>query len=443
MRVTYYYSACVAVSTRDVSVLCDPWFTEGVYDGAWYHWPPIDGDPVEFVGKHDFIYVSHLHPDHYDAQFLHSYLESYPEAQIIVAEGLPGKLLSSRMEKDGLECKSVQVMALGATILYLVAAGPGEIDSALLVARGDESVANMNDCIVGDQSTYKKVRELLGGSPSMALLSYTGAGSYPQSWVYPDHFLQIAASHKQLGFLGTYETKRYLLQAKVNMPFAGQYLLGGRLADRNWARGAADAVDVLAFDPSAIVLQPRCWYDITTGEAAGMQVGPDAGEIVSALRTERLPSYVEHAELISKNPMAYDFDDEPELELREWRAAAKRASSREEIEMDFWFAFPTDANGTATLLESERFCLVNVKSDANEVVLVDSYNAVWETTSGHPLAVVTVPPQYLRGLIRGRYHWNNCEVGSQWTVQWVNQEAEQLGKYAEKWLWNFSVGATA
>jgi len=41
IKVTYYYSACVAITTPDVSILCDPWFTDGIYDGAWYQYPKI------------------------------------------------------------------------------------------------------------------------------------------------------------------------------------------------------------------------------------------------------------------------------------------------------------------------------------------------------------------------------------------------------------------
>ena len=65
IQVEYVYSACVVLRTPDVSILCDPWFTDGVYHGSWYTFP-VHPDPVAYIGDVDYIYIYHIHPDHYD-----------------------------------------------------------------------------------------------------------------------------------------------------------------------------------------------------------------------------------------------------------------------------------------------------------------------------------------------------------------------------------------
>ncbi len=84
IEVTYYYSACVGIKTQDISVLCDPWFTDGIYDGSWYQYPKLK-DPVSKIGSYDLVYVSHIHPDHYDSNFLKEYLAAYPMARVVIA----------------------------------------------------------------------------------------------------------------------------------------------------------------------------------------------------------------------------------------------------------------------------------------------------------------------------------------------------------------------
>ena len=74
ISVRYIYSACVVTTTPDVSILHDPWFTEGIYDGSWFHYPKVS-DPLSSIGNVDLIYVSHIHPDHYDSAFLKTYFK--------------------------------------------------------------------------------------------------------------------------------------------------------------------------------------------------------------------------------------------------------------------------------------------------------------------------------------------------------------------------------
>ena len=73
MKLRYIYSACVLIETDKVKVLCDPWFTQGIYYGSWFQYPPLPKNPVEIIGKVDAIYISHVHEDHFDKVFLKNY----------------------------------------------------------------------------------------------------------------------------------------------------------------------------------------------------------------------------------------------------------------------------------------------------------------------------------------------------------------------------------
>ena len=41
------------------------------------------------IGEVDVIYISHLHPDHFDPGFLKMYLNRYPKTQIIIGDTSP------------------------------------------------------------------------------------------------------------------------------------------------------------------------------------------------------------------------------------------------------------------------------------------------------------------------------------------------------------------
>ena len=64
MKVRNLKSACVSVETNNVKILMDPWLVDGEYYGSWYHYPKLEYDK-EFFDSFDYIYVSHIHPDHF------------------------------------------------------------------------------------------------------------------------------------------------------------------------------------------------------------------------------------------------------------------------------------------------------------------------------------------------------------------------------------------
>ena len=108
MKVRYIYSACVEIKTKDINILCDPWFSEGAFDGSWFHYPKVK-DPLKVIKKPDYIYISHIHSDHYDPVFLKKILKKFKKTKIIIPNFKRNYLLN-RMKFDGIPAKALNFM---------------------------------------------------------------------------------------------------------------------------------------------------------------------------------------------------------------------------------------------------------------------------------------------------------------------------------------------
>lgn len=263
MKIRYLYSACVVISTEDCTVLCDPWFYPA-YDGAWAQWPKIE-KPLEVCGPANLVYISHVHPDHYDPQFLSEYLARYPQAKVLIAKQEPA-LLERKLRSRGIK-PVVGMQRIGETWLDPIAnrANRGlNIDSALVVRRGALSVANLNDNPY-DQVQVDSIRVACQFNPTVALLPFVGAGPWPQCYAFdaPDDQLKAAEAKKQK-YLGVFRRYCEALQPAVAVPFAGQYWLHGPQLDLNPLRGMADATEVV---PIANELEQVVWIPADGGQS--------------------------------------------------------------------------------------------------------------------------------------------------------------------------------
>jgi UDP-MurNAc hydroxylase len=244
MKVRYLYSACVVIQTRDLTLGCDPWFTPGIYDGAWFHYPPIVGDAVELLGKLDAIYVSHIDPDHYDSRFLKRYLRRYPATDLFIGHTRPPYLLQS-MKRDGFNPTVLTSKTFGRTEVHIFpnhAYETDNVDTALVVTRDALSTANMNDNPYDQEQVDAVLSVCPERRPTFALLPYAGAGPYPQTYVFErEEAREVSAQKKKRQFLTLYSRYVESLKPLRAMPFAGKYVLGGPLAALNEHRGLADA----------------------------------------------------------------------------------------------------------------------------------------------------------------------------------------------------------
>jgi UDP-MurNAc hydroxylase len=299
------------------------------------------------------------------------------------------------MRADGIEHCALERLELGRTILAVVpnATSSYDIDSALVVRRDDHSVVNMNDNLL-HRGQIARILELTGGPPQIALLGYTGAGAYPQTYYEDSERLHDRAEAKKRMFFGRYLQMRDALNPLVSVPFAGKYLLGGKLHQLNGFRGVADACEVLSFDERAIVLA-----DGGRGAIDTLSLAP------SAVRTEPydLDAMIRYAATLAHRPMTYErfFSSASIAALPLKRLLPKafaNARQRSLVSHDYYFCIK---------LGREWFT-GNAHRERGDCSFVPEVGAL------RPRSELDVDPRYLFGLLTGVFHWNNAEIGSQY-----------------------------
>ena len=200
---TYYYSACVGINVESLSILCDPWFTDGAYYGSWYQYPKLI-DPLNKIPEYKYIYISHLHEDHLDIKFLKSYLAKWPKSEIIITKR-KFDYLSKILNKNGLKflkVNSVSSKDAVANLIPYLDNNKEEIDSILEVIslKSEYRVLNLND--VPFNEVFHKSIAQRPFEINCLLAGYSGAGPYPQTYFeITDPLINEKAKRKKINSL--------------------------------------------------------------------------------------------------------------------------------------------------------------------------------------------------------------------------------------------------
>lgn len=198
MRVTGVGHAGLFIETGAGSVLCDPWVNPAFF-GSWFPFPDNSELDWDTFGQADYLYVSHLHRDHFDAELLRRHvrrditvlLPDYPtdELERELADLGFGTFLRTRcgvpVERDGL-----RIM-----ITSLTGPSDGPIgDSALSLDDGRTVILNQNDAHPLD---IERLREF--GDVHGYFTQFSGAIWWPMVYDLPDAAKKEFARRKRAG----------------------------------------------------------------------------------------------------------------------------------------------------------------------------------------------------------------------------------------------------
>ena len=149
MRITFLGQAGLYIETSHGTILCDPWFNPA-YFGSWFPFPSNAEIDPRAIGSPDYLYVSHLHHDHYDPVFLRDHVSK--DATVLLPD-YPLDHLEQALRGLGFtrfihsqNGVPFRAGALRLMILALVAPTDGPIgDSGLALDDGQVRLFNQND----------------------------------------------------------------------------------------------------------------------------------------------------------------------------------------------------------------------------------------------------------------------------------------------------------
>ena len=390
IQVKFISSACILTSTQDVVILHDPWFTDGAFDGSWFTFPKIK-KPINLIGNCDYIYISHIHADHFDPYFLKSYFKKYG-VKIILIANFQNNYLEKALKKNGFKYEILtNKFIIGRTQISIFPFITDthsiiDIDSFIIIDFDYNSethrVVNLNDCNTLLPSNIISI--LSEKKIDILLTSYTDASSYPQCYfdINDPILLKEKIKRKKI-YLKNFKNIVEKLKPQITIPFAGEYILGGKLSKLNSYRATSDAIEAKKCIDNGIVLNAGGYVytknNIVFNERTKKFTNSQYELRINEIKNKKMPydNFIKDIDL-NKIPM------EKLLYI-----ASKNITLKSEINFDYFYKFITN--------DLEFIVNINNKSGSGNISKINDI----------PLTEIFLSTNLLFGLLIGRFNWNN------------------------------------
>jgi UDP-MurNAc hydroxylase len=216
MRITGLGHASALFETAHGTILADPWVNPA-YFGSWFPFPDNSGLDWERIGQVDYLFISHLHLDHFDPEHLRRYVSK--NATVLMPDFPTSELRDALLEvgfTSFVQPANGEVMELdGLQIMIdsLTSPTDGPIgDSSLWIYDGEHRVVNQNDARPANAERFTELGPIDG-----YLLQFSGAIWFPMVYELPEranHALGVNKRQRQND-----RSLRYIEQAQARFVF--------------------------------------------------------------------------------------------------------------------------------------------------------------------------------------------------------------------------------
>jgi L-ascorbate metabolism protein UlaG (beta-lactamase superfamily) len=213
--------ASLRVQAQGKTFLTDPWYVDPIGCNTVFHFPPLVHDVDALAAETDAIYISHIHPDHFDPHTLARFSKDIP---IYI-----GRYRSKRYV-DAVRSLGFSVCEVPFQTPTEVTGTPFEIsilesdydetdafDSSIVIGAPGFTVFNNNDCYL-DDAKYQWVAD--NYDIDYGFLGYSPASYYPLCFEFDEEtkrrLLSAAAERKYGDFVAAAQR----LQPGISVPFA-------------------------------------------------------------------------------------------------------------------------------------------------------------------------------------------------------------------------------
>ncbi len=427
MKITHLTSATEIITANGIKILTDPWLDDGIYYGSWFLYPPYKQDD-SILKDIDYIYVSHIHPDHFCEKTMERLNKSIP----VLIHNFDEKFLKRKIESLGFKAIELEnnkrTLLKNNVYINIVAAdncnpeicgkafgcfsftgnssGSNQIDSMCVIDDGKHVLLNTNDCPY--PIAYEALGKVTAQYPKIdfLLVGYTGASLYPYAMFnYSDSEMKEAQERtraKGLGFgakiIGTIKPRYY-------MPFAGTYILGAANWKLNKYSPMPELQDATAYFSQQLEIQQHSIIPVllNTGETFDLETETQTKAYTSIDKIQRL-NYIENVLSAKK----YTYEEEPEPSLQDFQELIPKAYKRF-YEKRIKLGFETQTS-ILIKLPDDKLLKLNCFGDSKNAEIIENIPSNFL----EPYIFFMVEFKLLYQVFKGpRYaHWNNMEIGA-------------------------------
>lgn len=227
MKFTILSHAGVMIEHQGVSVLCDPWLIGSCYWRSWWNFPEPSRSLIDSL-KPDYIYISHIHWDHFQGPSI----RLFPNTTPILTPKFPSSRIADDLRDMG--CADVREIPHGSCVslsqnfsMYCYHFGL-ESDSTAAFTDGKTSILNVNDCKIFGLP-LQQIRKQFP-NPDFVLRSHSNARVLPHCL---ENYQQYPLNFRQKkDYIEQFSNFCLSMNTKYAIPFASNHCFLHRETER-------------------------------------------------------------------------------------------------------------------------------------------------------------------------------------------------------------------
>ncbi|MEL6311809.1 MAG: hypothetical protein AAFQ17_05485, partial [Pseudomonadota bacterium] len=368
------------------------------------------------------IYVSHVHPDHFDPETM----KLIDPATPVLIHSFHQKFLKANIERLGFtvrELENATRVELAEGVNFAIYAadncdpsvcghlfgcvsgainGSLQIDSLCVISTEDHVLVNTNDCPY--EIAHATLKEVKRDYPEIdyALVGYTTASLYPHCMIEYDAPAKAAGRERarKSGLIRGLRTLQ-VLKPRYYTPFAGTYIIGGSEYEKNAALPQVEIEDAAAeFQADAEIEAAGCRPVLLNLNATFDLSGETQDAPYTPVDREAREIYIR--DVARHFPYAFEAEEVPSAEeLSGMFGQARERLRRKQTEIGLF-----DDTNLVFDLPDGNFTVINLSEEAPKQVAD-------HTTLPNYVRFQLDPRLLKRVLLGPRYaNWNNIEIGA-------------------------------
>jgi len=241
MKITHFSNSFILIESKGRVMCCDPWVGRANY-GGWHSFPEFNKKKlISHLENVDLVYISHIHDDHFDSQFL---IESGLVNKKFIVKNFTFKTLYNRLKSIGVvdiqELEQYTKFSFGGLVMSILPQISSnsdtldedveyDLDTSLVISDGTHTFFNQVD---NPYSTvdYVFIKDWINsnyGDITIAALMAGAASEYPHTFLNINRLAErsrvINNSLKKL------VDKLDILKPNYYFPAGGTYIIPGKL----------------------------------------------------------------------------------------------------------------------------------------------------------------------------------------------------------------------